>query len=192
MLIENKEETKKKTKNVKKKQSNNWIYVIFITTFVLAIVMGAIADTSIQNLNLGFAILILVLIIAIGIAFDMIGMSVASADEIVFHAQATKRHKGAAEAIRLVKYSEKVSSVCNDVVGDVCGIISGSVSALISLQIATTFSLPNTLVSLVMGALVASLTVGGKAIGKSIASKNSEKIIGTVGKWISYISPVKK
>lgn len=189
-MIENKEETKKKIP--KKKKSNNWIYVIFITTFVLAVIMGAIADTTLQNLNLGFAILILVLIIAIGISFDMIGMSVASADEVVFHAQATKRVKGAAEAIRLVKYSEKVSSVCNDVVGDVCGIISGSVSALISLQIASTFSLSNTIVSLVMGALVASLTVGGKAFGKSIASKNSEKIIGTVGKWISYIRPVKK
>lgn len=191
-MIENKEEVKKKPKVGKKKQSNHWIYVIFLTTFILALVMGAIADTTIQNLNLGFAIFILCAIIAIGILFDMVGMSVASADEVVFHAQATKRQKGAAEAIRLVKYSEKVSSVCNDVVGDVCGIISGSVSALIALQVATIFNLPSTIVSLIMGALVASITVGGKAIGKSIASKNSEKIIGTVGKWISYVCPVKK
>lgn len=190
-LIEDKEETKKKTKAGKKKQNNHWIYVIFLTTFILALIMGAIADTTVQNLNLGFAIFILCFIIAIGIGFDMVGMSVASADEVVFHAQATKRQKGAAEAIRLVKYSEKVSSVCNDVIGDVCGIISGSVSALIALQLANILSLPNTMVSLIMGALVASITVGGKAVGKSIAARNAEKIIGMVGKWISYILPAK-
>lgn len=186
------EEVKKKPKDEKKKKSNNWIWMICITTFVLALIMGAVADTTIQNLNLGFAILILILIIAIGICSDIIGMSVASADEVIFHAQATKKVKGAAEAIRLVKYSEKVSSVCNDVVGDVCGIISGSISALISLQIASLFSLPLTIVSLVMGALVASITVAGKAIGKTIAVSKSEKIIGRVGKIISYIAPVKR
>jgi len=176
----------------KNKNKNNWIYVIFITTFILALIMGAIADTTIQNLNVGFAVLILILIIAIGIAFDMVGMSVASADEVTFHAKATKRQKGAAEALRLVKYSEKVSSVCNDVIGDVCGIISGSVSALISLQLAQTFNLPSTAVSLFVGAVVASLTVGGKAIGKSIAAKKAENIMGKVGYLISFVFPVKK
>ena len=172
-----------KKKLRKTKNKNNWIYVIFITTFILALVMGAIADTTVQNLNIGFALLILVLIIAIGILFDMIGMSVASADEVTFHAKATKRQKGAPEALRLVKYSEKVSSVCNDVIGDVCGIISGSVSALISMELAGLLKLPTTVVSLFVGAVVASLTVGGKAIGKAIAAKNAENIMGKV----SYI-----
>ncbi len=186
------EEVKKKPKEEKKKKNNGWILTICITTFLMALVIGAIADTTIQNLNLGFAIFILILIVTIGICFDMIGMSVASADEVVFHAQATKKVKGAAESIRLVKYADKVSSVCNDVVGDVCGIISGSISALVSMQIASSFNWPVTIVSLFMGALVASITVGGKAIGKTIAVNKSEKIIGRVGKIISYISPVKK
>ena len=175
-----------------KNKSNNWILVIFITTFILALIIGAIADTTIQNLNIGLAIIILILIVLIGIISDIIGMSVASADEVVFHSQATKKIRGALEAIRLVKYSEKVSSVCNDVVGDVCGIISGSISALIAMQIAGLTNTPSTIVSLIMGALVASITVGGKAIGKAIAVKHSEDIVGKVGKIISYISPVKK
>ena len=153
-----------KDKKIKKKNGNNWIWVIFITTFVLALIIGGIADTTVQNLNLEFAILILILIITIGICMDMVGMSVAAADEVVFHAQATKKIRGAAEAIRLVKYADKVSSVCNDVVGDVCGIISGSISALVSMQIAGMFNWPSTIVYLVMGAVVASITVGGKAI----------------------------
>ena len=186
------EENKKIPKEEKKKKSNNWIWTICITTFLLAILLGAIADTTIQNLNLSFAIVILVVIMFIGICSDIIGMSVASADEVVFHAQASKKIKGAAEAIRLVKYADKVSSVCNDVVGDVCGIISGSISALISLEIASLFNLPISIVSLVMGALVSSITVTGKAFGKTIAVKESESIIGRVGKIISYISPVRK
>lgn len=175
-----------------KKKSNNWILVIFLTTFILALIIGMIADTTIQNLNIGFAIFLLILIVFIGILSDTIGMSVASADEVVFHAQATKKVRGALEAIRLVKYSEKVSSVCNDVVGDVCGIISGSISALIAMQIAGLTQIPSTVASLVMGALVASITVGGKAIGKAIAAKHAESIIGKVGRLISYIAPVKK
>ena len=184
------EEEKKKQKI--RKKSNSWIWVIFFTTFVLALIMGAIADTTIQNLNLGFAIFILVFIVLFGICSDIVGMSVASADEVVFHAQATKKVKGSLEAIRLVKYSDKVSSVCNDVVGDVCGIISGSISALISMQIASLVNVSTAIVSLFMGAIVASITVGGKAVGKAIAIKHSEKIIARVGKMISYISPVRK
>lgn len=186
------EEQEKKKPKRKEKKKNTWIYKVFFITFVLSLVMGTVADATVENLNVVFAVAILVFIILIGIAFDMIGMSVASADEVVFHARATKKHKGATEAIRLVKDAEKVSSVCNDVVGDVCGIVSGSISALIALRIATMFQLPTSLVSLGMGALVASITVGGKAIGKTIAVKNAENIIGKVGAVISYIFPVKK
>ena len=175
-----------------KKKNNHWILVIFITTFLLALIIGAIADATVQNLDIGFAIFILILIVIIGIVSDTIGMSVASADEVVFHAQATTKTRGALEAIRLVKYADKVSSICNDVVGDVCGIISGSISALIAMQISGMMNISSTITSLIIGALVASITVGGKAIGKTISVKHAEDIIGKVGKIISYISPVKK
>ena len=165
------EEVKRKTKADKKKNNNSWIWIICITTFSLALIIGLVADTTVQNLDVGFAIFILGIIIALGIFSDMIGMSVAAADEVVFHAQATKKQKGAAESIRLVKYADKVSSVCNDVVGDVCGIISGSISALIAMQIATKLNLPSAIVSLVMGAIVASITVTGKAIRKDYCCK---------------------
>ena len=45
------------------------------------------------------------------------------------------------------------------------------------------FSWPN-LISLVMSALVAGLTVGGKAIGKFFAVKSCTKIVYTVGKFL--------
>ncbi len=182
-----------KIKNAKtKKSKNSWIYVIFVITFILSIVMGLLSNILVQKLNLVAAICILFLIILIGIMFDMIGMSVASANEAPLHAKASKKHVGAKEAIRLVKYSEKVSSVCNDVVGDVCGVISGAVAATLAIKISEYLNLSNTVTALVLGAVVASLTVFGKAIGKTIASSNAEDILYKVGAVIHYISPVKE
>lgn len=174
-----------------KKSNNTWIYVIFIITFILSIVMGLLSNILVSNLNLIAAIFILVVIVAIGIAFDMIGMSVASADEAPLHAKASKKHIGAKEAIKLVKYSEKVSSVCNDVVGDVCGVISGAVSAMLAVKIAKYLNFDDSVTSLILGAIVASVTVFGKAIGKTIASKNAEDILYKVGAIIHYVHPIK-
>ena len=63
--------------------------------------------------------------------------------------------------------------------------MSGSASATIASQILThfTFSWPQ-VVSLVMSALVAALTVGGKAIGKTFAIRSCTAIVHGVGKLI--------
>ena len=75
-----------------------------------------------------------------------------------------------------------MGSICNYVVGDICGVISGSASATIAAQVLQNFefSWPR-LASLMMSALVAGLTVGGKAVGKSIAINSCTKIVHFVG-----------
>ena len=67
----------------------------------------------------------------------------------------------------------------------ICGVVSGSASATIAVQVLNNFdfSLEN-VISLIMSALVAGLTVGGKAIGKSFAVNSSTKIVHLVGKMI--------
>ena len=67
----------------------------------------------------------------------------------------------------------------------VLGKSSGSASATIAAQILQNFdfSWPR-IVSLVMSALVAGLTVGGKAIGKTFAINSCTQIISVVGKVI--------
>lgn len=191
--IKKRENTGKKPGNLKKvkKPKNTWIYVIFVITFILSIMMGLLSNLLVSNLNIVAAIFILLIIIFIGIIFDMIGMSVASANEAPLHAKASKKHVGAKEAIKLVKYSEKVSSVCNDVVGDVCGVISGAVSATVAVSLANILRVNDTVTSLILGGLVASITVFGKAIGKTIAGKNAEDILYKVGAIIYYMSPDK-
>jgi CBS domain containing-hemolysin-like protein len=62
------------------------------------------------------------------------------------------------------------------VIGDICRILSGSATAYIVIKIVQNRT-SLTLVEMILTGLVASLTVGGKSIGKSVAIKNSNKII---------------
>ena len=179
-------------KKNKKNSKDNWLWQAFLVTFLLSLVFGSISNTVVVKLNMVFAIILLIVIILIGIVFDLIGMSVASADEAPFHAKAAKKHKGAKEAIQLVRNSSKVSNICNDVVGDICGIISGSIGALLSVNISNITNIDVIIVGLIMSAIIASITVGGKAIGKKYASKKWIDIIYFSGSVIHYIHPLKK
>ena len=98
---------------------------------------------------------------------------------------AARKVPGAQAAIRLLRNAERVSSICNDVVGDICGVISGSASATIAALMLQSmdFSWPQ-LISLLMSAFCAGLTVGGKAIGKTFAVNSATEIVHAVGKLI--------
>ena len=134
-------------------------------------------------MNVLFIIIGLVLFILIGIIFDMIGVAVLAADEATFHAKASRKIKGARECISLIKNSNRASSVCNDVIGDICGIVSGTLTAALVVLI-----MDNVYMAIFLTAVVSSLTVGGKAIGKKIAIKKAESIVFFVGKVLSAFS----
>ena len=100
---------------------------------------------------------------------------------------AARKVPGALEAIRLLRNAERVSSICNDVIGDICGVISGSASATIAAQVLSKSELAvETLIPLAMSALVAGVTVGGKAIGKTFAMNSCTKIVYAVGKFLWF------
>ena len=169
-----------------KKERNKtirWVVTIFLTTIFISGAISMISDEIMSSSGIFVAFLILLAIILVGIIFDIIGMAVASADEKPFHAMASRKVPGAREAIGLLRNAERVSSICNDVDGDICGVVSGSASATIAAQILSNFefSWPR-VVSLVMSALVAGLTVGGKAVGKTFAVNSSTAIVHGVGK----------
>ena len=168
-----------------RKKTVNWVITIFLITIVVSGVISFLSDTVMGGSSIGVAFLILLLIILIGIVFDIIGMAVASADEKPFHSMASRKVSGAQEAIRLLRNAERVSSICNDVVGDICGVISGSASATIAVQVISDldFTWPR-IITLVMSSLAAGLTVGGKALGKTIAVNSCVEIVHSVGKLI--------
>jgi CBS domain containing-hemolysin-like protein len=164
-----------------------WVVTIFLVTMVVSGIISLVSDYIMSVSGMVVAFLILLAIILLGIVFDVIGMAVATADEKPFHAMAARKVTGAKECIRLLRNAERVSSICNDVVGDICGVVSGSASATIAAQVIahTAFGWPQ-IISLTMSALVAGLTVGGKAIGKTVAINSCTSIVYSVGQAIYW------
>lgn len=162
-----------------------WVVVIFAVTITISGTISFASEEIMSNSGIAVAFMILLAIVFLGIIFDVIGVAVTSADEKPFHSMAARKVPGALEAIQLLRNADKVGSICNDVVGDICGVVSGSASATIAAQILQNFefSWPRA-ASLVMSALVAGLTVAGKAIGKNIAIDSCTNIVHGVGKLI--------
>ena len=180
-----------------KKERNKairWVVTIFLVTILVSGTISFVSDAVMSESSMVVAFFILLLIIFVGIVFDIIGMAVATADEKPFHSMAARKVPGAQEAIKLLRNAERVSSICNDVVGDICGVVSGSASATIAAQVLQKFSFTSeSVVALLMSALVAGLTVGGKAVGKTVAIDSCTSIVQGVGKliWMANHLPEK-
>ena len=186
----------KSVPDASKKERNKtirWVTTVFFVTIFVSGVISMASDVLMANSSMPVAFFILLLIVFIGIVFDVVGVAVTSASEKPFHSMAARKVKGAYEAIRLLRNAERVSSICNDVVGDICGVVSGAASATIAAQVmsAFTFEWPQ-IVSLLMSALVAGLTVGGKAIGKTFAIHSCVSIVHFAGRVICFFTHKKE
>ena len=179
--------TSKKERN----KSIRWVITIFLVTIFVSAVISLVSDELMAVSSMAVAFVILLLIILIGIFFDIVGVAVTSADDKPFHSMAARKVPGSMEALRLLRKAERVSSICNDVVGDICGVVSGSASATIAAQLMVNFEFSwERIFSLAMSALVAGLTVGGKALGKTYAINSSTKIVHFVGRLIRLFSRI--
>lgn len=166
-----------------------WVVTIFIVTILISALISFVSDEIMDFSSVAVAFVILLTIVFLGIIFDIVGVAVTSADEKPFHSMAARKVPGAMEAIRMLRNAERVSSICNDVVGDICGVISGSAAAAIASKVLGNLDNIATLedaVPLALSALVAGITVGGKAIGKTFAMNSSIPIVATVGKTIWF------
>lgn len=174
----------KYSKKVNKKPVKNrklvdykWIITVTLLAFFISLIFSLFSEGVIPNANSVVAITIILLFIGIGIMFDMVGIAITVADIKTFNSMASKQVKGAKLAIKLIKNSEKASSFCNDVIGDICGIISGSAGVALANIIATNFNFNPLIVSLLITAIIAALTIGGKAMGKATAINKSTLIL---------------
>ena len=165
-----------------------WTISITVCAFCLSVFMNLFSDMLMRNSNIVVAFIVLILIILLGIVFDIIGVSVTVADPTPFNSMASARVKGAKSSLRLIKNAPKVSSVCNDVVGDTCGIISGTSAAYIVTQLSEAGFMDYAVLSLLLSGIVASLTIGGKAMGKEFAISKSKNIVTKIGRIISFFT----
>lgn len=188
----------KYSKKAKKKPIQNkrlvdikWILIVTLVAFFISLGFSFLSETVMPNANVIVAIIIILLFILIGILFDMIGIAITLADISTFNSMAAKKVKGAPIAIKLIKNSEKASSFCNDVIGDICGIVSGSAGVALSVILANKFNLNLFAITLTITAVIAALTIGGKAIGKATAINRSTYILFGFSKVLSIFYRVK-
>ena len=179
------EETRRKEKIKKEKVNVKWIITVVIVSFVISFCLSFIANSTIPNLSLILGIIVTLIFILIGILFDIIGVAVTTADEAIFHSMNSRKVKGANVAVKFKKNAEKVSSFCCDVIGDICGVISGAAGTTIAAILITKYNFNFLIVGLLVTAVISSLTIGGKAIGKSFAINKSDIILYEFAKFVA-------
>ncbi len=176
----------KKPLKEKKKVDKKWVITISILSFLISLLFSFIGETIIPNSHVFISIVLLFVFIFLGIIFDMIGIAVTVADISTFNSMSTKRVRGAKLGVRLIKNAHKVSSFCNDVIGDICGIISGCTGISIAIVISNRLNCSLLLVTLLITAFIAAITIGGKALGKSFAMNNSNSILYRFVMFLSF------
>jgi CBS domain containing-hemolysin-like protein len=175
------------------------VLVVFVATFALATVFSLLSDSVLRSATLVPGGLVLVGIIAVGIVFDIIGLATAAASHSPLHAMAAKKIPGARQALRLVRNAPRVATICNDLIGDICGTVSGAAGAAIVLHVLAGRVSPGPpapggpavidggLWTVLAVALVAAVTVGGKAVGKSVAIGRANRIVFGVGRFLWWV-----
>ena len=177
---------------MKNKGNKKWLVQITVLSFIISVIFSFASSEVLSGAGYIMAFVVLMVIVVVGIIFDMIGVAVATATPAPFHSMSSHRERGAAEALRLLKNADRVSSICNDVVGDIAGIISGTTAAVVAARLINDFSFSSVVTPLIISGVVASATIGGKAAGKTFGMKYSTDIVLRVGKIINVFSRFRK
>ncbi|MDD2445265.1 MAG: hypothetical protein PHX09_00370, partial [Clostridia bacterium] len=133
---------------------------------------------------------IVLILISVSVITDMIGIAVVASNEAPFKSMILKKVRGARQGLFMVQNAAKIASLCADVIGDVCGVLSGAagvtiLSFLISDNSLSAYAI---LLAAFISAIIAGLTIGGKALIKQYATNNAIKIILIIGKFLSLFS----
>ena len=169
----------------KRRARRIWITFAFIFSFVMTALLSLLSGEALEDLPVWAALAVLLIFILLGIAFDMIGLAVTTADMAAFNAMAAKKDPVGKRAVWLIANAEKVSSFCNDIVGDICGVVSGASAASIAVVLFSNLDPELAFwLTLSLTALVSSVTVGGKALGKRIGMEKSRQITLFTAKFL--------
>lgn len=180
-------------KKQKAKLKLGWPIKIFVLTLSMSLLFGVLSEFVLSKCGIAIAVVVIAILLVVAVVFDGIGVAVTACDNQTFNTMAAKGIRGAKEASVMVRHCEKVASFSCDIVGDICSILSGSAGAAIAgkitLPAGTTASV---LVATLVGSFIASLTVFGKALGKTYAINNSASFVFKFGRVISLFTTRKK
>jgi hypothetical protein len=171
------------------KDSIRWSIFISVVTFILACLFTVASTATLEGVSWAVGMVIVLFIIFIGIIFDIMGLAAAAASETPFHGMASEKVAGSRQAISIVRNADRFSNFCNDVVGDIASVISGAAAAAVVIKLVggSEGDLIHTVISIIFTACVSSMTVGGKAMGKSFAIHHSTRIVLTIGKLFYFM-----
>jgi len=173
------------------KNSFKWSIVITGVTFILACLFTVASTSFLDGVSWGIGMLMVIILILIGIFFDILGLAAAAANEMPFHGMASEKVKGSKHAINIVRNADRFSNFCNDVIGDMTSVISGAAVTVVVIKLFASFGsgdeLFKTIITVIFTAIVSALTVGGKAMGKSIAIYYSTSIVLLIGRIFYFL-----
>ena len=182
----------KKTEKIANSINMRWVRFITFWTLILSMGISVLSDAFVSKVNIFFSTLLLLTIILIGILFDIIGIAVTAAEVKGFQAMGANKVPSANYAISLIRNADKVANFCNDVIGDICGIVSGAVGASIVFRLLGIWGIVDgTLISVLFTGAISAVTVGGKAIGKSISMTYAQEIVMACAKIMRSFARLK-
>lgn len=173
--------------NTNKNINYQWIITITIITLIIAMILSYVSLLFMDFLSITGAIIVLMVIVFFGIFFDLLGIAVTAANETPFHSMASARVAGAKESIIIIRNASSVANFFNDVIGDIAGIISGSAASAIIIKMLLDSDGEELVASIVLGGIIAAVTVGGKAVGKELALMHSNAIVYRIGQLLSFV-----
>ena len=178
--------------NPKKNQSKfkkyfRWPLIVLILSFSLSMAFGVLSEVALNGAGIAISVIVIVVFLIIAIITDMIGVAIASCDIKNFRAMASRKVRGAKEAIMLYKHADMVSSIFADILGDICSILSGAAGAAVTTRLITSAmsDFIGVVVASLVSAVIASLLIFGKALMKRYSMNHSDKIILIIGKILS-------
>ncbi len=178
--------------NNKSTVTGRYIFFVGVGSFFLAVVFTFLSETITSRLNsIILSTVFLIVIIIINALADLLGTSVTAASHTPFNAKSSKKVKGAPQGLRLIRNADKVANIANDVVGDITTTISGALGISIVIQIMNLgpgFS--QFWLNVLITALIASIIVSTKAIGKKIALSHPDDVIFVAGKLLAGIEDI--
>ncbi|MDP3044224.1 MAG: hypothetical protein Q8N93_02275 [Bacillota bacterium] len=168
--------------------------IVAAGVFLATVFFSVIAEiVTLYLASIYLAVVYLLLIIIISVIFDIIGTAAAAtaSDEAPFHAKASKKVFGAQQSVYLVRNADRVANFTQDVVGDIAGIVAGALG--ISLMVQVVLLSPGQDIiffNVLATALIASMVVGGKAYGKTIAVRNPYEVIFMAGRFLALVERI--
>lgn len=163
-----------------------WIISISVLAFFISLSLSIMSQSILNHKNIIIALILLLTFLFLNVISDMIGLAITSC-KIENVMKITTDDKIIKITNRLIKNSDKVSSVLCDVVGDICGILCGVSGSIFSLMLSSIFSLNSldVIIGAVISAFVAGITVLLKAISKNYAVSHSSKLVCKISKLLS-------